>query len=103
MQAGRDRDAVADDGKQTSDPGADFAVLSKEALRALQIPLAEKHVLAVALNQRPPDELGAVIVRERPDDAARDPAYQGDGKAQLSLRGPIPRRRHDQLTRHRQN
>ena len=103
MQPRRDRNQVPDHGEQPANQGADFAVLREESLGAQQILLSEQHVSAIPLDQRPADQLCAVIIRQRADDAPHDTAEQGQREAHLALGGPIPHRRHDQLTRHRQN
>src|SRR5436190_8520926 len=90
MQPGRNRNEMPDYGKQPSDERADFAVLREEPLGAQQILLAQEDVFAVALNQRPADQAGAVVIRERADDAAHDAAQQRDAEVHLTLGCPIP-------------
>src|SRR2546422_73656 len=57
IQPSGDRYEVADHREQPPDQCADLPVLSEKPLGAQQVLFAQKNVLAVALDERPPDEL----------------------------------------------
>src|SRR6266536_2724761 len=74
MRPRKDRNEVAKHVEQSLDQRADFPVLSKKALRAQQVLFTQQDVLAVALDEGPADELSAVVVGKRADDAAQNSA-----------------------------
>src|SRR6266550_4214289 len=91
VQPGGDRNEVADHGKEAADQRTDLAMLGEKALRALEVLLTQEEVLAVALDERPADQLSPVIVGKRTDDTAQHAAEQRHRKAHLPFGRPAAR------------